>query len=45
VEDPELFCDCDRFKAVNDTYGHQAGDAVPQAMAEVMLLQPLNRLW
>jgi diguanylate cyclase (GGDEF)-like protein/PAS domain S-box-containing protein len=31
-----IICDIDRFKMVNDTFGHQAGDAVIQNIASVL---------
>jgi diguanylate cyclase (GGDEF)-like protein len=31
-----LFCDCDRFKAYNDLYGHKAGDAALGRIARII---------
>ena len=31
-----VMCDLDRFKTVNDTYGHQAGDAVLKQFARIL---------
>ena len=31
-----VMCDLDRFKTVNDTYGHQAGDAVLKQLARIL---------
>ncbi len=39
-----LFMDTDRFKGVNDTHGHDAGDYVLQALASTLALEKTLRI-
>ena len=39
-----VMCDIDRFKSVNDTYGHQAGDAVLKQFARILKTEARDKV-